>query len=150
MYDRIDEIKERVKKNPKLVEEHERILKEPEILLQTDSKSQKAFLKGFFDFHGSIYMDENDHFILSIRSKNTKKIEVAKQILANCNIHSLVFHQQHPKKLGEPSRLLIVGFPDIVEFDKVIGIENPELDQRYQTAFENFIKKENFLERIKK
>ncbi|HUU79126.1 MAG TPA: hypothetical protein VMX55_12330, partial [candidate division Zixibacteria bacterium] len=57
-----------------------------------------------------------------------------------------VYHQLHPEKMTEPSRLLIVGIPDILEFDNVIGMENPALNQRFQEVLLLFLEKERLLE----
>jgi len=146
MFDKLKKMQERVDNDPELAKLQEEIVKNPELMFKFPAEKQKAYLRGFFDYHGSIFIDERGHFILSILSHDVKKIDVTQQLLEKFNISSFVYHQLHPEKMTEPSRLLIVGIPDILEFDNVIGMENPALNQRFQEVLLLFLEKERLLE----
>ena len=124
--------------HPKIQEIRKVLLENPEVVFEWKKENQKQYLQGVFDAKGTVFINETGQVVLAIEHDLPMKVDIYYRLLEKFGIQSIVHHNQFTEDLTEPSQLFIVGFKDLMEFYKQIGMALPTKKKRFLEAFEKY------------
>ncbi|MCE7744255.1 MAG: hypothetical protein GPJ52_03860 [Candidatus Heimdallarchaeota archaeon] len=101
-----------------------------------EGRKPETIPQGVFDAKGTVFINETGQVVLAIEHDLPMKVDIYYRLLEKFGIRAIVHHNRHTEDLTEPSQLFIVGFKDLMEFYKQIGMALPTKKKRFLEAFD--------------